>query len=99
MPVWLIVVIAILCFIAIIGFIYMILAFRRITIFAKKMDYLIEDITYKSEKMNDVVDAIVKVSKYINVAETLVKSNADVISDLLEKKTKQQDKFKNEEVK
>ncbi|MBR2652255.1 hypothetical protein IKD56_02720 [bacterium] len=63
------------------------------------MDYLIEDITYKSEKMNDVVDAIVKVSKYINVAETLVKSNADVISDLLEKKTKQQDKFKNEEVK
>ena len=72
----------------------MIIAFRRITIFAKKMDYLIEDVTYKSEKMNDVIDAIVKVSKYINIAETLVKNNADIINDLLEKKTKQ-DKFKN----
>ena len=76
----------------------MIIAFRRITIFAKKMDYLIEDVTYKSEKMNDVIDAIVKVSKYINIAETLVKNNADIINDLLEKKTKQ-DKFKNEEIK
>lgn len=98
MPIWLIVIITILCTVAIFAFIYMIIAFRRITIFAKKMDYLIEDVTYKSEKMNDVIDAIVKVSKYINIAETLVKNNADIINDLLEKKTKQ-DKFKNEEIK
>ena len=98
MPIWLIVIITILCTVAIFAFIYMIIAFRRITIFAKKMDYLIEDVTYKSEKMNDVIDAIVKVSKYINIAETLVKNNADIINDLLEKKTNQ-DKFKNEEIK
>ncbi|MDE5617755.1 MAG: hypothetical protein K2I36_02855 [Ureaplasma sp.] len=59
------------------------------SIVSKKLDYLIEDLTYKSEKMNDVVSSIVKISNYINAAEDLVKNNADVISKvMLEKNDK-----------
>lgn len=66
------------------------------SIVSKKLDYLVEDLTYKSEKMNDVVSSIVKISNYINAAEDLVKNNADVISKVLlensEKKTKNNSK-------
>lgn len=96
MPTWLIVLIAILCVIAILAFAYFIWTLRRMSIVSKKLDYLVEDLTYKSEKMNDVVSSIVKISNYINAAEDLVKNNADVISKVLlensEKKSKNNSK-------
>lgn len=96
MPTWLIVLIAILCVIAILAFAYFIWTLRCMSIVSKKLDYLVEDLTYKSEKMNDVVSSIVKISNYINAAEDLVKNNADVISKALlensEKKSKNNSK-------
>ncbi|MDE7221796.1 MAG: hypothetical protein K2N40_00795 [Ureaplasma sp.] len=89
MPTWLIVLITVLCVVAILAFMYFVWALRRMSIVSKKLDYLIEDLTYKSEKMNDVVSSIVKISNYINAAEDLVKNNADVISKvMLEKNDK-----------
>lgn len=80
MPSWLIGLIAATCCVAIIAFLYMILAFRKITIVSKKVDYLVEDLTYKSEKLNSVVEAVVKLSNYVNVVEAVVKRNSDTIA-------------------
>ena len=80
---WLIALIAILCILGIFAFIYIIIAFRRITIVFKKNDYLIEDLTYKSEKMNNVVDVIVKLSGYVDVIEGVIKRNSDVVSTFI----------------
>lgn len=88
MPTWLIVIIAITACFAIIAFIYMILAFRRIMIVYKKTDYLVEDLTYKSEKLNDTVSTIAKVANYIESAEDLVKNNAETINNILTEKSK-----------
>lgn len=98
MPVWLIVLITILVSIAIIAFMYMILAFRKVIIVSKKLDYLVEDLTYKSEKMNDVVSTITKLSNYLDSAENLVKNNAETLNNILATKSKLKkiDKPKNE---
>lgn len=88
MPSWLIGLIAAVCVIAIIAFLYMILAFRKITIVSKKIDYLVEDLTYKSEKLNTVVEAIVKLSSYVDVAETLIKKNSETIAKFIKKNQK-----------
>lgn len=83
MPSWLIGLIAATCCVAIIAFLYMILAFRKITIVSKKVDYLVEDLTYKSEKLNSVVEAVVKLSNYVNVVEAVVKKNSDTIAKFI----------------
>ncbi len=76
---WLIAIIAVFCCIGIVAFIYIIFAFRRFSIVCKKIDYLVEDITYKSEKLNNVVDVIIKLSGYVDVIEGIIKRNSDVI--------------------
>lgn len=73
----------ILGIIAIIAFSYMIITFRKINIVAKKIDYFVEDATYKSEKLNVTVDAIVKLSSYVDVFELLIKQNAQALVDYL----------------
>lgn len=88
MPTWLIIIIAIACCLAIIAFVYMILAFRRIIILVKKTDYLVEDVTYKSEKLNDVISTVVKVANYIESSENLVKNNAETLNKILSAKNK-----------
>lgn len=101
MPNWLIVLITILVVFAIIAFAYMILAFRKVIIVSKKLDYLVEDLTYKSEKMNDVVSTVTKISNYLDSAEYLVKNNADTLNTILaskNKKNKKIDKDPNEKI-
>ncbi len=80
---WLIAIIAVFCVIGIVAFIYIIFAFRRVSIVFKKIDYLVEDLTYKSEKLNNVVDVIIKLSGYVDVVEGIIKRNADVVSKFI----------------
>ncbi len=44
---------------------YLIFSLRRRTIVLKKVDYLIEDLTYKSESLNVTVETVNKVSNYL----------------------------------
>ena len=85
---WLAGLIAATCVVAILAFLYMILAFRKFRIVAKKIDYLVEDLTYKSEKLNNVVEAVVKLSSYVDVIETVVKKNSDSISKFIKNNSK-----------
>lgn len=54
---------------------YVTAASRRRVIFMKKADYLIEDLTYKSEMLNPTVETIVKMSNYIDVFEVIARKN------------------------
>lgn len=83
----------VLCIVAILAFVYMIITFRKINIVAKKIDYFVEDATYKSEKLNVTVDAIVKLSNYVDVFELLVKQNAQSLVDYLAKNKENIEKF------
>lgn len=80
---WLIAVIAVFCCIGIVAFLYIIFAFRRISIVFKKIDYLVEDLTYKSEKLNNVIDVVIKLSSYVDVVEGIIKRNSDVVSKFI----------------
>lgn len=80
---WLIAIIAVFVSIGIVAFIYIIFAFRRISIVFKKIDYLVEDLTYKSEKLNNVVDVVIKLSGYVDVVEGIIKRNSDVVSKFI----------------
>lgn len=80
-PDWLIILVGILVAIAIVGGIYKIIAYRRVSVAAKKMDYLLEDLIYKSEFMVPTVEALVKLSSYVDLIEGIVKKNSDNISE------------------
>ncbi len=82
MPQYLIILIAVVCVLAMVALIYMFFAFRRISIVAKKVDYLIEDLTYKSEILTPSVDAMIKLSSYVDVLEVLLKQNSQALVDL-----------------
>lgn len=60
---------------SIIALLYMIASQRRRAITYKKVDYLVEDITYKSEMLNSTVETISKMSNYIDVFEVVARKN------------------------
>ena len=60
---------------SIVAIFYIIAASRRRAIFMKKADYLIEDITYKSEMLNPTVETISKISKYVDIFEVVSRNN------------------------
>ncbi|MDR3163834.1 MAG: hypothetical protein LBT77_02075 [Mycoplasmataceae bacterium] len=62
----------IVLFVALIALFYMIVAYRRITIVAKKLDYLIEDISYKTELLTPVVDNLVKLSNRNDLVDAFI---------------------------
>lgn len=74
------------CIIFILAMIYLIFVFSRINILAKKTDYLVEDVTYKSEKLNVTIDAIVKLSNYINILDTYFNNSNDEIINYVKNK-------------
>lgn len=76
---WLIILIGILVSLGIIVAIYKLIAYRRISIVSKKIDYLIEDLIYKTEYLTPAVEAVVKMSNYIDVIEGVVKKNAESV--------------------
>ncbi|AGM25439.1 hypothetical protein [Spiroplasma chrysopicola] len=69
-----ILIIILLC-LAIVFCFYGIIAARKVAIAAKKFDYFVEDLTYKSEMLNSTVDTVVKISNYIDIFEAFTKRN------------------------
>ena len=41
------------------------------------MDYLLEDLIYKSEFVTPTVEALVKLSSYVDLFEAVIKKNSD----------------------
>ncbi len=64
----------ILGLILIIVALYGVAAMRRRTVVLKKVDYLVEDITYKSESLNVTVETLNKVSNYALSMDALTKN-------------------------
>lgn len=62
--------------IGVIALIYLVFLLRQLTITSKKVDYFVEDMTYKSEMLNSTVETVVKVSNYIDAFEAITKKNA-----------------------
>ncbi|WKX02690.1 hypothetical protein [Candidatus Mycoplasma mahonii] len=60
---------------SIVAIFYIIAAYRRRTITMKKVDYLVEDLTYKSESLSSTVKTVGKVSNYVDAFEVISKKN------------------------
>ncbi|NQX84046.1 MAG: hypothetical protein HRS57_02515 [Mycoplasmataceae bacterium] len=52
---------------------YLIIASRRASITLKKIDYLVEDLTYKSQMLNSSVELTNKVTKYLDGLDSVFK--------------------------
>jgi hypothetical protein len=52
---------------------YTFVVLRRRNIVMKKVDYLVEDLTYKSEALSVSVDAVNKISNYVLAADSFTK--------------------------
>lgn len=79
MPLYLVILLAIMASTIIILCLYGLIVFRRFLIVTKKIDYLVEDITYKSETLSPVVDSLLKLSNYVDVMEEIIKRNSESI--------------------
>lgn len=64
---------------------YAINAYRRIGIVAKKADYLVEDLTYKSEMLMPTFDAVSKLTKYTDLLEKYVNNKTPFAYDYIKK--------------
>lgn len=73
MPLYLKILIAILVCLAIILCVYMIISFRKMHIVSKKLDYLVEDITYKVEVLTPTIDSLTKLGKFIDIFDSILK--------------------------
>lgn len=62
--------------IAIVLCIYLIITFRRIHIVSKKLDYLVEDLTYKSEQLTPLTDSLIKISNFIDIFDSVLKEKS-----------------------
>lgn len=56
---------------------------RRTNIVMKKIDYLVEDVTYKSESLNVAVEAINKISNYVLTFDSLTKKGFSSLTKLV----------------
>ena len=70
---WLIVLIGILVCLSIIAAVYKIISYRRLSIVNKKVDYLVEDLIYKSELLTPSIELLINISDYVDK----IKSNVD----------------------
>lgn len=75
LPPYLIAIISILVVVAIIACIYKIFAYRRMSIAAKKIDYLVEDLIYKSEYIMPSIEAVSEFASYTNLTELVFNKN------------------------
>ncbi|NOQ50567.1 MAG: hypothetical protein GQ557_02780 [Mycoplasmataceae bacterium] len=74
---------SILLFVLIIAVLYVVALLRRTNIVVKKIDYLVEDITYKSESLNVAVESINKFSNYFLSFDTVSKKSMESAIKLL----------------
>lgn len=85
MPPYLIILVTILVVIAIVILLVFFWFLRRSLNVLKKADYLIEDITFKSESLKPVFDAAITLSNYFNTAEKVANENLSDIINLFSK--------------
>ena len=88
MPIWLLVLIGILVSVGILSLIYWIFVQRRISIVAKKVDYLVEDLIYKSELLSSTVESIVKLSNVADAIEIVMSSNQNQLIEIFSRNQK-----------
>ena len=67
--------IAVICVLGIFALVYFIAVMRRMLIVSKKVDYLIEDFTYKAEMLNPAIETISRLSGYVDAFEIVTKRN------------------------
>ncbi len=81
----LLIILIVLALVLIIVALYGVAAMRRRTVVLKKVDYLVEDLTYKSESLNVSVETLNKVSNYAlsldAVSQNSLKSAIKLISE------------------
>lgn len=80
MPQYLIILITVLVILAILVLLILFWFIRRSLNVLKKVDYLVEDITFKSESIKPVFDATITLSNYVNTLEKVANEN---LSDLV----------------
>lgn len=69
--------------IAAVALVYIALAARRRTITMKKVDYLVEDITFKSESLTSTIETVAKMANYIDAFETIARKNIKSAAKLI----------------
>ena len=69
--------------VASVALVYIALAARRRTITMKKVDYLVEDITFKSESLTSTVETVAKMANYIDAFETIARKNIKSATKLI----------------
>jgi hypothetical protein len=62
--------------------VYLLTLLRRTNIVMKKVDYLVEDFTYKAEALQISVDAIQKISDYVLLADSFTKDGFESLFKL-----------------
>ena len=67
--------IAIICILAIFGILYGIVLLRKMLIVTKKVDYLVEDFTYKAEMLNPTIETLSRLSGYVDAFDAVTKRN------------------------
>lgn len=81
----LLIILIVLSLILLVVALYAVAAMRRRTVVLKKVDYLVEDITYKSESLNVSVETLNKISNYAlsldAVSKNGLKSTIKLISE------------------
>ncbi len=77
-----VILIVILLIVLILLLIYLFTVFRKLKIIFSKVDYLVEDVTYKLELMNSTVETIVKISNYVDTFEAITKRNVKAMARL-----------------
>lgn len=87
-PIWLLVLLGILVSLGIISIIYWMFTQRRIAIVAKKVDYLVEDLIYKSELLSSTVESIVKFSNLADSIEAVMNGNQTKLVEIISKNKK-----------
>lgn len=93
MPLYLIILLCVLASLGILLILYLFFVFRKISITTKKIDYLVEDITYKSESLSPVVESLLKISTYVNVIDLAVKRNSSTIENIIKNNQESIKKF------
>lgn len=68
---------------AIVALFYVTIASRRRAITLRKVDYLVEDVTHKSELLTSTIETVAKIANYIDIFETVAKKNMKSAAKLI----------------
>ncbi len=93
MALWLAILLGILVSLGIVLVLYLLFVFRKMAITTKKVDYLVEDITYKLETLSPTIDSLLKISTYINVIDLAIKRNSSTIEKVIKNNHDNIEKF------